>query len=76
MINFKDCLSKSRYISSDSIRGDLAKDIMSDKEFPNSNDEETLINYVRHKLVWKGHSQDISEFKKMYKSYVAYINKN
>lgn len=75
MSNFLDWLKTSKYLKSDNICGDLANDILRDKNFPDTDDEEHLIRYVEFQLAMHSHREDIKEFKKIYKSFSKTITK-
>lgn len=75
MKSFIEWLKSSRYLKSDSIKGDIARDILRDKTFPDTFEEEKLLSYMNHKLKY-GNLAPLSEFKAIYKSYLTHINKN
>ncbi|PHI04340.1 hypothetical protein KSU03_05990 [Fusobacterium polymorphum] len=75
MKSFIEWLKTSQYLNSDSIKGDIARDILRDKTFPDTSEEERLVSYMNSKLKY-GALAPLSEFKAIYKSYLAYINKD
>ena len=70
MKSFIEWLKTSQYPNSDSIKGDIARDILRD-----TTEEDRIVSYMNSKLKY-GALAPISEFKTIYKSYLAYINKN
>lgn len=75
MSKFLDWLKTSKYIKSDDVCGDLANDMLRDKKFPDTDDEERLTRYVEFQLAMHGHREDIKEFKKIYKSFSRTISR-
>lgn len=70
MDNFKSWIFNSKFIDSLTVRGDIARDIMDDLEFPTSKNCNIIFKYVELKLS----QQDLLEFKKIYDLFSAGIN--
>jgi uncharacterized protein YozE (UPF0346 family) len=68
MQNFKEWIAK--YKDEDTIKGDLARDILRDKNFPETNDKEQIFNYIETQLHRHGISHAFKDFKSMYASYL------
>lgn len=66
LANFKDWILK--YKGKDSIKGDLANDIYSDKDFPDTEDIEKIKSYLEFKL-WNN-SEGLKELKKLIAQYM------
>jgi len=75
MKSFIEWLKTSQYLNSDSVKGDIARDILRGKTFPDTFEEERLVSYMNSKLKY-GALAPLSEFKAIYKSYLTYINKD
>lgn len=72
---FIEWLKTSQYLNSDSIKGDIARDILRDKTFSDTSEEDRLLSYMNSKLKYEALAP-LSEFKVIYKSYLTYINKD
>lgn len=70
MDNFKSWIFNSKFIDSLTVRGDIARDIMDDSDFPTSKNRNIIFEYVELKLS----QQDFLEFKKIYDLFSAGIN--
>ena len=70
MDNFKSWIFNSKFIDSLTVRGDIARDIMDDPDFPISKNWNIISDYVELKLS----QQALIEFKKIYDLYSAGIN--
>jgi len=63
----------SRLKNRDTPTGDLASDILSDKNFPRNADKETILSYLRSCNACDG---AISAFKSAWRSYQSYLKKH
>ncbi len=68
MLTFKEWLIK--YKDKDTIRGDLAKDIIRDRNFPDTVDKEKVFSYMEYQLRLHDNKQVFSTFKRMYADYL------
>lgn len=50
MENFREYLKRSRYIKMDNPRGDLASDILRDRQFPETDDLQRISDYLERRL--------------------------
>lgn len=61
-----------RYIKADSPRGDLARDIMRDINFPSTYAYDEMINYMKY-IRWGTCKEALETFRAAYKSYKKYL---
>jgi len=72
MPGFKEWVVK--YEGKDTIKGDLAKDILRDKDFPDTEDKERIFSYMESQLHRHGISHAFKDFKSLYASYLKSLN--
>ncbi|WP_072975908.1 YozE family protein [Tissierella praeacuta] len=74
MSNFLDWLSKSRIKNMDTIKGDFARDILRDRNFPNTDDKDEIYQYIKSQLRKHNHPESFSEFTSLYRYYLKVTN--
>lgn len=73
MQSFKEWVVK--YKDDDTIKGDLARDILRDKNFPDTADKKQILEYIEMQLYRHGTSDAFKDFKSLYASYSRSIER-
>lgn len=76
MSKFKTWLQSSRIIHMDTIKGDFARDIVTDPNFPDEDDRQIIYKYIEHQLLKNGTSDALPEFKALYSYFLKQTMKD
>ncbi len=67
---FKEWLKTSEIKNMDTVKGDLARAIIADDEFPAEDDREVIINYMDSRLIVPDTEMVLKELKDLYICYL------
>lgn len=76
MNNFKEWLKQSKIKNKDTIKGDFARDIISDPNFPDIDDKQKIYDYMERQTRRGGTSDALPEFKALYRYYLKQMKRD
>lgn len=75
MSEFKRWLQSSRIKNMDTVKGDFARDIVADRNFPIEDDKSKIFEYIEKQLHKNGTYEAFGEFKSLYSYFIRTIKK-